>query len=151
MMEIPERILLGFVGKGQEIFFETQTQLDYFQTYKELNFMEVNLLIECKINLKGGQNNCLFFFKIGRAQKAPHPHPPTTSFPVLSANVFVFGDLSIYHKDWLTFSSETDRLVNSVIIVLSQMILLRWLTFLFGFWTVLSQSCSFGFIYFLWH
>ena len=61
MMEIPERILLGFVGKGQEIFFETQTQLDYFQTYKELNFMEVNLLIECKMNLKGGQNNCLFF------------------------------------------------------------------------------------------
>lgn len=61
MMEIPERILLGFVGKGQEIFSETQTQLDYFQTYKELNFMEVNLLIECKINLKEGQNNCLFF------------------------------------------------------------------------------------------
>ena len=26
-----------------------------------------------------------------------------------SANVFVFGDFNIYHKDWLTYSSGTDR------------------------------------------
>ena len=26
-----------------------------------------------------------------------------------SANVFVFGDFNIYHKDWLTFSGGTDR------------------------------------------
>ena len=26
-----------------------------------------------------------------------------------SANVFVFGDFSIYHKDWLTYSGGTDR------------------------------------------
>ena len=26
-----------------------------------------------------------------------------------SANVFVFGDFNIYHKDWLTCSGETDR------------------------------------------
>ena len=26
-----------------------------------------------------------------------------------SANVFVFGDFSIHHKDWLTYSSGTDR------------------------------------------
>ena len=26
-----------------------------------------------------------------------------------SANVFVFGDLSIHHKDWLTYSGVTDR------------------------------------------
>ena len=25
------------------------------------------------------------------------------------ANVFVFGDFSIYHKDWLTYSGGTDR------------------------------------------
>ena len=26
-----------------------------------------------------------------------------------SANVFVFGDLNVHHKDWLTYSSATDR------------------------------------------
>ena len=26
----------------------------------------------------------------------------------LSANVFVFGDLNIHHKDWLTYSGGTD-------------------------------------------
>ena len=38
-----------------------------------------------------------------------------------SANVFVFGDLNVHHKDWLTCSGAT----NSVIIFLSQMTLLR--------------------------
>ena len=27
----------------------------------------------------------------------------------LSANVFVFGDFNIHHKDWLTYSGRTDR------------------------------------------
>ena len=27
----------------------------------------------------------------------------------LSANVFVFGDLNVHHKDWLIFSGGTDR------------------------------------------
>ena len=53
-----------------------------------------------------------------------------------SANGFVFGDFSVHHKDWLTYSGGTDRLVNSVIIFLSQMLLLRWLTFLLGSQTV---------------
>ena len=26
-----------------------------------------------------------------------------------SANVFVFGDFNVHHKDWLTYSSGTDR------------------------------------------
>ena len=26
-----------------------------------------------------------------------------------SANVFVFGDFNIHHKDWLIYSGETDR------------------------------------------
>ena len=26
-----------------------------------------------------------------------------------SANIFVFGDFNIHHKDWLTYSSRTDR------------------------------------------
>ena len=33
-----------------------------------------------------------------------------------SANVFVFGDFNVHHKDWLTYSGGTNRLVNSVII-----------------------------------
>ena len=36
----------------------------------------------------------------------------------LSANVFVFGDFNVHHKNWLTYSGGTDRLVNSVIIYL---------------------------------
>ena len=27
-----------------------------------------------------------------------------------SANVFVFGDFNVHHKDWLTYSGGTDRL-----------------------------------------
>ena len=30
-----------------------------------------------------------------------------------SAKVFVFGDFNVNHKDWLTYSTGTDRLVNS--------------------------------------
>ena len=29
-----------------------------------------------------------------------------------SANVFVFGDFNVHHKDWLTYSGETDRPVE---------------------------------------
>ena len=54
-----------------------------------------------------------------------------------SANVFVFGDFNVHLKDWLTYSGGTDRLVNSVIIFLSQMTLIRWLTFLNRFQTVI--------------
>ena len=50
-----------------------------------------------------------------------------------SANVFVFGDFNIHNKDWVTYSGEKlIHLVNSVIIFLSQMTLLRRLTFLLG-------------------
>ena len=42
-----------------------------------------------------------------------------------SGNVFVFGDFNAHHKDWLTYSGGTDRLVNSVIIFLSQTTLMR--------------------------
>ena len=35
----------------------------------------------------------------------------TMAFPPLgnSANVFVFGDFNVHHKDWLTHSGGTDR------------------------------------------
>ena len=42
---------------------------------------------------------------------------------VLSINpspiIFVVGDFNVHHKDWLTYSGETDDLVNSAIIFLS--------------------------------
>ena len=47
-----------------------------------------------------------------------------------SADVFVFGDFNIHHKDWLTFQMELIDLENSVL-------LLRWLTFLPGSQTVI--------------
>ena len=47
-----------------------------------------------------------------------------------SANVFVFADFNVYHKDRLTYSGGTDRPVKCYNFFLSQMTLLRWLTFL---------------------
>ena len=41
-----------------------------------------------------------------------------------SANVFVFRDFNVRHKDWLTYSGGTDQPDQS------QMTLLKWLTFL---------------------
>ena len=50
-----------------------------------------------------------------------------------SANMFVFGDFNVHHKDWLTDYGGTDWPGElSVMIFLSQMTLLRWLTFLLG-------------------
>ena len=54
-----------------------------------------------------------------------------------SANVFVFGDLNVHHKDWLTYSCGTDRPGELSYNFLFQMTLLRWLTFLLGSQTVI--------------
>ena len=48
-----------------------------------------------------------------------------------SANMFVFEGFDVYHKDWLTYSSRTDR-TGSICYNCSQTTLLRWLTFLFA-------------------
>ena len=60
-----------------------------------------------------------------------------------SANVFVFGDFNVHHKDWLTYSDGIDRLVNSVIILT----LLRWLTFLLRSLTVTVTVLLFWFYF----
>ena len=61
-----------------------------------------------------------------------------------SANVFVFGDFNVHHKDWLTSSGETDiDPVNFTIMFLSQMALLRWLTFLLRSLTVTLKVLPF--------
>ena len=57
-----------------------------------------------------------------------------------SANVFVFGEFNVHHKDWLTYSSGTD---------LTQMTLLRWLTFLLGSQTVILIALVFWIYFFL--
>ena len=56
------------------------------------------------------------------------------------ANVFVFGDFNIHHKDWLTYVGGTDRpgevcynfnnQMNQMKYSNNQITLLRWLTFL---------------------
>ena len=45
------------------------------------------------------------------------------------ANVFVFGDFSIHHKNWLTYSCGNDR-SDGLCYNISQVTLHRWLTFL---------------------
>ena len=54
-----------------------------------------------------------------------------------SANVFVFGDFNVIIRGGLPILVELIDLVNSVIIFLSQMTLLKWLTFLIGPQTVM--------------
>ena len=53
---------------------------------------------------------------------------------ITPSDMFVFGDFNVHHKDWLTYSSGTDR--PGVIIFLSQMIFFRRLPFLLGSLTV---------------
>ena len=66
-----------------------------------------------------------------------------------SANVFVFGDFNVHHKDWLTYSGGTDRLGK----LCYNFSISNNLTQIVNFPTRIpdcdSQSCSFGFIYFL--
>ena len=64
-----------------------------------------------------------------------------------TANVFVFGDFNIHHRDWLTYSSRTDRLVNFVIMF--RMTLLRWLTFLLRSLTVTLTVLLFWIYFYL--
>ena len=66
-----------------------------------------------------------------------------------STNVFLFGDLNVHYNDCLTYSGGTDRLVNSVIIFLSQMTLLRWLSFLLSSQTVIFTALLFWISFFL--
>ena len=65
-----------------------------------------------------------------------------------SANVFVFGNFNVHNKDWLTYSGGTD-LVNPVTISLSQITLIRWLTFLLRFQTVILIVLLFWIYFFL--
>ena len=66
-----------------------------------------------------------------------------------SANVFVFGDFNVHHKDWLTYSRGTDRPGEICYNFLSQMTLPRWLTFLLGSLTVILTVLLFWIYLFL--
>ena len=66
-----------------------------------------------------------------------------------SANAFLFGDFDVHHKDWFTYSGGIDRLVNYVITFLSQVTLLKWLTFLRGSQTVILTVVLFWIYLFL--
>ena len=54
-----------------------------------------------------------------------------------SANVFVFGDFNVHHKDWLTYSSGTDRPGKLCSNFSISDDLPKRLTFLLGFQTVI--------------
>ena len=54
-----------------------------------------------------------------------------------SANVFVFGDFNVHHRTGSPILVELIDLVDSLIIFLSQMTLLRWLPFLLESLTVI--------------
>ena len=54
-----------------------------------------------------------------------------------SANVFVFGDCNFIIRTGLAILVELIDLVNSIIIFLSQITLLKWLTLLIGSQTVM--------------
>ena len=66
-----------------------------------------------------------------------------------SADIFVFGDFNVHHKDWLTYSGVTDR-PGELCYKFSW--ILNKLTRIVNFPTRIpdcdSQSCCFGFIYF---
>ena len=67
-----------------------------------------------------------------------------------SANLFVFADFDVHRKDWLTNFGRTDRHGELCYIFQSQMILLRWLTFLIGSLTVTITVMLFDFLSFFW-
>ena len=62
--------------------------------------------------------------------------------------MFLFGYFNVHHKDWLTYSGETDR-PGELCYNLSQMTLLRWLTFLLKSVTVTSAVLLFWIYLFL--
>ena len=66
-----------------------------------------------------------------------------------SANVFVFGNFNSIIRTGLLILVELSDLVNFVITFLSQMTLLRWLTFLLGSQTVILIVLLFWISYFL--
>ena len=66
-----------------------------------------------------------------------------------SANVFVFSDFNVHHKDWLPILVEFINLVKSAIIFLSQMALLRWLPFLLESQTAILMVLLFWISFFL--
>ena len=59
-----------------------------------------------------------------------------------SANVFVFGVFNVRHKDWLTYSSGTDK-SGEFCHNFSQTTLLTWLTFLLASQTVIPTVLLF--------
>ena len=66
-----------------------------------------------------------------------------------SANVFVFGDFNVHHKDWLTFSGGTDRPGELCYNFYLKWLKRRWLTFLLGTLTVTLTVLLFLISFFL--
>ena len=65
-----------------------------------------------------------------------------------SANVFVFGNFNVHHKDWLTYSGGTDKPGELCYNFSISNDLTQIVNFPTRIPDLLSRSCSFGFIYF---
>ena len=65
-----------------------------------------------------------------------------------SANVFIFGDFNVHHKDWLTYYDGTDRSRELCYNVSISNNLTQMVNFPTRIPDCDSQSCSFGYIYF---
>ena len=63
--------------------------------------------------------------------------------------VFFFEGFNVHHKDWLTYSGETDRPGELSYILIPWLTLLRWLTFLLGSLTVTFAILFYGIYLFL--
>ena len=77
------------------------------------------------LSLENSEDSYLYF-RVALLRSRPYFYQPPSSslctvFDVISSNIeevisinpsadeFVFGDFNIHHKDWLTYSSGTDR------------------------------------------
>ena len=68
-----------------------------------------------------------------------------------SANVFVFGDFNVHHKDWLIYSGGNDRSDELCYNFSISNNLAQIVNFTTRIADCDSQSCSFGFMSFFWH
>ena len=66
-----------------------------------------------------------------------------------SANVCVFGDFAVHHKDWLTYSCGTNISGELCYDISISNKLLRWVTFLLGSQTVILTVLLFWLYFFL--
>ena len=99
---------LSIAMKKNKLFKEEK-----FKVQRGINYNEENKLFKVQIGIKYSEENKLF--KVQKRCVFLILHKWSCSLYIdevlsinPSANVFVFGDSNIHHKDWLTYSGGTD-------------------------------------------